>query len=228
MTRLDEIAGLVPGDARAAADIGYDHGKLILRLAESHPQLQITGVEKQHDASARFWRVLGESASLRSRVSLVHGDGLEPLRGQETEVIVLAGLGERRIVDVLERGRDVVGRVKRMVFGPLDTRAILRPYLRSIGWSPVAERLIKSRGRFYQVFAAERGDPPVQPDTWLIGTDLFHQRHPLLPEFLQSLHTTFEPLAARSDDAEQRIPMFAAAIERIMAGLERQDFGTAD
>ncbi len=221
MTRWDELAALVPSDARAAADVGYDHGKLILRLAGSHPHLRITGVEKQHDAGARFWRAQGESTSLRSRVSLLHGDGLEPLREQEVEVVVMAGLGERRIVEVLERAHDVVGRARRMVFGPLDTRAILRPYLRSIGWSPVAERLIESRGRFYQLFAAEPGAPPMQPDTWLVGTDLFRQRHPLLPEFLRSLHATFAPLAARSEDAEERNPTFAAALERILADLER-------
>jgi len=221
MTRLHDIVSLVPQDARSAADVGYDHGKVIALLARTHEQLRIIGVEQQAEARERFWRRHGADESLRSRVELLHGDGLEPLRDKGVDVVVIAGLGERRIVDMLTESEGILSGIERLVFSPITTKGVLRRFLRSISWSVVEERLTRKKGRFYQVYAAEPGIRSIDEATWLFGTDLFNQNHPLLLEFLTDLRSKYEPLLRYYGDDRGGTPAFYRSITRAIGAGAR-------
>jgi len=217
MTRFHDIVSLVPQDARLVADVGYDHGKVIVLLSRANEQLRIVGVEQQAGASARFWRQYGADESLRSRVELLHGNGLQPLKNKGVEVVVLAGLRERGIVDILTRSEGILSGLRRLVLSPMDTKGVVRRYLHSISWAVVEERLRKKKSRFYQVYAAEPGMRSIDEPTWLFGTALFNQNHPLLLEFLTDLRSKYGPLVKYYGDARHRIPSFYRSINRAIA-----------
>jgi tRNA (adenine22-N1)-methyltransferase len=217
MTRFDDIVSLVPQGVRSVADVGYDHGRVILLLAKTHQHVRIIGVEQQAEARGRFWRRRGADESLRSRVELLHGDGLEPLANEPPDVVVIGGLGERSIVEILTGSEGILSRIRRLVLAPMDTQGLLRRYLRSVSWSAVAERLSRRKGRFYQVYAAEPGVRGIDEATWLFGTDLFRQHHPLLLEFLTDLRRRYRPLVEYYKDDRDRIPSFYRSINTAIA-----------
>lgn len=155
MNRLEAIASLVPSDATCVADLGYDHGRLIELLAGSCPGARLVGVEKQTEAAANFQRRIRRLEDQAARICLLHGDGLAPLEFLDVDILVVAGLGEYSIVEILKRSPGVVSRFRRMVFCPEKPRSFLRPFLHSIGWAAVEERPTQDRGRLYHPFAAE-------------------------------------------------------------------------
>jgi len=157
MNRLEAIASLVPTDVRCVADIGYDHGKLLELLARSCPNAKLYGVERQAESAANILRRIGRLEDHGKRIGLLHGDGLAPLEGLDVEVVVVAGLGEHSIVEILRRSPGGVSKLRRMVFCPEKPHSLLRPYLHSIGWAVVEERSTLDRGRHYPIFAAEPG-----------------------------------------------------------------------
>jgi len=222
MTRFDAIASLIPRDTTRAADVGYDHGKVIVHLARAWERLRLIGVEQQADAEARFWRRYGWDQSLRARVVLLWGDGLHPLATMEVEVVVIAGLGEKTIVDMLVTSEAVLSRVRRLVLSPVGTKGqgLLRRYLRGTDWAVVEERHIRSKDRFYQVYAAEPGAREIDERTWLFGTGLFTMRHPLLLEFLNDLKKRYEPLLKHYGDSRHRVPLYHRGIIRAIAIAE--------
>ncbi len=217
MTRFDDIVSLVPQGVRSVADVGYDHGRVILLLSKTHEHVRIIGVEQQAQAGGRFWRRRGADESLRSRVELLHGNGLEPLENEPPDVVVIGGLGERSIVEILARSEGILSRIRRLVLAPMDTKGVLRRYLHSISWSVVDERLTRKKGRFYQVYAAEPGIRSVDASTWLFGTDLFSQNHPLLLEFLTDLRSKYTPMVKYYKDDRDRIPSFYRSINTAIA-----------
>ncbi len=220
MSRFEDIASLVPRDARSVADIGYDHGYLIRRLARTHPNLRIVGVERQAHAAERLRRRMASRRYRQARVDLVHGDGLEPLATRDVQIIVLSGLDERRIVQILNRSLPHLSRFRRMVLCPVVTRGILRPYLRSIGWAAVDERLGRLRERFYQAYAVEPGAPSSTNDRWLIGPGLFDERHPLLREFLFDLKRSYDPLIHHYGDGRGHIRQFHASVSQALQTMD--------
>ncbi|KKM22722.1 hypothetical protein LCGC14_1622400 [marine sediment metagenome] len=217
MTRFDDIVSLVPPDVKSVADVGYDHGRVILLLSKTHDHIRIIGVEQQPEARGRFWRLHGADESLRSRVELLHGNGLEPLESKGPDVVVIGGLGERSIVEILARSEGILPGIGRLVLAPMDTKGVLRRYLHSISWSVVEERLSRKRSRFYQVYAAEPGMRSIDASTWLFGTDLFDQNHPLLLEFLTDLKRRYRPMVEHYKDDRDRIPSFYRSINRAIA-----------
>lgn len=217
MTRIQDIASLIPVDAGCVADIGYDHGKLIELLASTHRQARIIGVEMQPAASERFWGGRDADPSLRSRVELLCGDGLEPLKGRGVDVIVIAGLGERSIADMLTRSQPILSGLRGLVLSPMGTTGVLRRRLREMSWSVVENRLSRQKGRFYLTCAAEPGVRSIDEATWLFGTDLFEQNHPLLLDFLTHLRSRCEPVIQYHKDDQEWIRSFYESINRAIA-----------
>lgn len=222
MTRFGAIASLIPRDTTCVADVGYDHGKVIVHLARVCERLRLIGVEQQADAEARFWRRYGWDESLRARVVLLQGDGLHPLATREVEVVVIAGLGEKTIVDMLATSRAILSRVRRLVLAPVGTRGLglLRRHLRATDWAVVEERLIRSKDRFYQIYAAEPGAREIDERTWLFGTGLFTMHHPLLWEFLNDLKRRYEPMLKHYGDSRHRVPSYYRHIITAIAVAE--------
>ena len=147
--RFECITRMVPEDARVLAEIGYDHGQILLRAARKLPApAQIIGVEKQSGAARRFTDRHGHNPWI-GRIDLRCGSGLAPLRDDEFDTIVLAGLGEGRICEIL--GADVrrLQRVRSLLCMPLQRQGRLEPFLRECGFEAVREDAAIERGRYY-------------------------------------------------------------------------------
>ncbi len=214
MNRLETIASLIPRYARMVVDVGYDHGQLIAMLVRRRPDIRVIGVERQVGAAHRFRRYQKLPSEAASRVRLVHGDGFEAIEDEAFDVAVMAGLGERRIVNILRTSEGTVLRLKRLIFAPLGNRAILRPYLRERSWKIIGERLLLEHGRHYPVFAAQHSERKVNVDldTWLFGTGLFEQRHPLLPDYLAALARRLTPVLQHAADKSEDLQEFCAKL----------------
>jgi len=211
-SRIQTVANLIPHGTRVVVDVGYDHGRLIALLAQQRPDIRVIGVERQPDAAERFWRRNRLPPEARDRILLLCGDGFEVLGHQTPEVAVLSGLGERRILDAAPQA---VARLNRLVMAPLGNRALLRPYLRTRSWTVVEERLLTQHNRYYQVFAACPAcpsDTAADPETWLFGTGLFEQRHPLLAAYLRQLARQLEPMVSHADEKSHDLREFCSRL----------------
>lgn len=158
--RLDTVLAMVPPDARAVADIGYDHGLLMLRLGRQRPALRLFGVEMLPDrAAAMRQRHPAEVSALAERLTLLVGDGLAPLPAGAVDCVVIAGLSDRTLVSILDRARATLPSLRRVVLCPARVEATLRPALPGLGLRIVDERIAAERGRTWDVIAVEPAAP---------------------------------------------------------------------
>ncbi len=195
--RLDTVAALVPPDARAVADVGYDHGQLLLALATRAPAARLIGVERQPGLDARFRaRHAAALGPAMARVDLRLGDGLSALSPGEADVLVCAGLGERTLTAWLagsQGGRaSVRDAARRIVLCPADYRGLMRPAANALGWRVADERIAWDAGRYYEVVALEPGaEPDPDPLARLFGPRLFERGDPWLVPWLRDLERRF-------------------------------------
>jgi len=142
------------------ADIGTDHGRLPRLLRASG--IASACIATERDRLPRFPLAAGG-------IDLRRGDGLAPLRPEDrVEVLVLTGMGSHTVLRILERtALDRLG-IRRVVCQPQTDWPMLRRGLTERRLEIVDERLIRERGRYYLILAAEpRGE-------------LVHYRHPRL------------------------------------------------
>jgi tRNA (adenine22-N1)-methyltransferase len=169
--RLDTVLAMVPADARAVADIGYDHGEILLRLGRDRPALRLFGVEILPDrADALRHRRPADVARLGDRLTLLHGDGLAPLPAPSPDCVVVAGLSDRTLVDILTRARARLPALRRVILCPARVEATLRPALPALGLRIVDERIAAEHKKTWDVIAVEpTTEAPDLPD----ATSLF-------------------------------------------------------
>ena len=155
--RLQAAAELVlPG--RPCADVGTDHGYLPVWLRQN-------GVCEAVIASDI---APGPLSSARGSAAHYHTDGiefrlcpgLEAIRPEEADTVVIAGMSGETMVSILEAaGWDWTG--KRLVLQPMMKRPELLTWLYTHGLHVAEERFVTEGERLYWVFAVEAGEAPM-------------------------------------------------------------------
>ncbi len=222
--RLRTLVSLVPSDARMVADVGYDHGQLIGRLLRARRELRAIGVEEQPVCRGRFMRQ--NRGSWVERVVLREGSGLEPIEPGEADVLVIAGVGERKTAQIVKAAAAVVQAARRLIVCPADLRGTLRAELAGAGVRVGEERIAMQRRRFYETIAFEPGQETCDDELGpFFGPHLLARRDPALLDYLLHLRRTLQAarraIRARGIESWRDLPSPA---EPTMDALERWRF----
>ena len=195
--RLAAVAGLVPPGARVA-DIGCDHGYLSLYLVESGTAAHcIASDVREGPLSAAKENV--RAAGMVDRIELRLGDGLSGIAPEETDCVILAGMGGDTMREILQAAPWIADGPHTLVLQPQSHTDTLRLWLSGQGFAITAERVVHDRGHLYVTFRAEwngKGD----------GT-------PLCPYFSPAL------LALPAEEREPYVARVFAGLEKRLEGL---------
>jgi tRNA (adenine22-N1)-methyltransferase len=155
--RLDMVADFVPKGSKLV-DIGSDHAYLPCFLAKKGiVSYAIAGEVVAGPFESARKQVLAEGLSEVIDVRL--GDGLDVIQPGEANCITIAGMGGALITSILERGKDKLSSVKRLVLQPNISAISIRKWLLENGWELVDERILDEDGKIYEILVAEKGDP---------------------------------------------------------------------
>ncbi len=150
--RLSKIFSLVP-ENRCTADIGTDHAYIPIALIESgKAETAIasdikTGPIKRADANIKAH---GLSDKIETRL----GPGLETLKANDADVIIIAGMGGILISNILESSRNVVNSAKLLIFQPMTATLELREYLSENNFTVCGEYLVSEENKLYNIITA--------------------------------------------------------------------------
>ena len=155
--RLATVAKYVPQEARLA-DIGSDHAYLPVFLAKNKGlPFAIAGEVAAGPFNSAEGKV--QSEGLTEIISVRMGDGLEVIGPNEVDCITIAGMGGALIVSILERGKEKLSSVKRLVLQPNISAISIRNWLIGNDWELIAEEIIEEDGKIYEILIAEKGEP---------------------------------------------------------------------
>ncbi|MHB8508268.1 MAG: tRNA (adenine(22)-N(1))-methyltransferase TrmK [Candidatus Dormibacteria bacterium] len=139
--RLALLRDLVAGNG-SIADIGSGHGRLAAALALAGARVIATECSPGTVASLRLQLIRS-----RAVVEVRLGDGLAPIGPGEVEVAVIAGMGGRRMVAILEACSSLPGW---LVLQPQRDLDMVLDFVTTRGYA--AERVsIVERGHRYEV-----------------------------------------------------------------------------
>jgi len=179
--RLGLLADMIP-PGLTVADIGADHARLAMYLAEQGISPQVIVTELGDGPMAKARQALDRSPCLE-RIELRQGDGLQVLLPGEAEAVVLAGMGGDTIIGILGFDWGKAATFGRFLFQPMTRVKVLREGLAEQGWSIDEERLVREEDRLYIVMAA-------RPGRW--------------PQRLSPLEIEIGPSILRADDELKR------------------------
>ena len=170
----------MPAGARVA-DLGSDHGRLILALVETGTAAFAVATEATPERTSR----LADSLGRRRRGPAIEarcGDGLAALRpADRLDCVVVAGIGGPAMARILSSPARLELGIRRFVLQPATDPGTVRRWLAGSGLGVVDEALVVERRRFHLVIVAEPGAPEAAAHP-VLGPDDLMEVGPRLAE----------------------------------------------
>ena len=234
--RLKTIAHMVsPGNT--VADVGCDHGflSIYLVLMDIAPEVIATDL-REGPLQAAETHVT--EYGLTDRIQIRLSDGLEAVSPGEADTVILAGMGGKLMLGILERGGAVLNRTKELILQPQSDIPLVRGFFREQGLSPAEEEIIFEEGKYYFPMKFElRGKQPnwsyipeeeTTEDRY--GPLLLLKKHSLLNNWLNKerlrLLNILEQLKKTGDthrEKQEETAKLLEEVEDLVRNIESQD-----
>ncbi|WP_337018450.1 tRNA (adenine(22)-N(1))-methyltransferase TrmK [Oceanobacillus massiliensis] len=152
--RLVQVASFLPKGA-FFADIGSDHAYLPCYVCLQDATARAIAGEI-NEGPYNSAKTTIENYNLDEQVEVRLGDGLEILNKDETDQIVIAGMGGALIRSILEDGKSKLSSTKRIIAQPnVDARNVRKWFLDN-GFRLTDETILKENGHIYEILVADR------------------------------------------------------------------------
>lgn len=171
---------------KTLADIGTDHGYVpLLALRRGLCDKAIAcDINRDPLDKARLNAILeGMGEELEFRL----GDGLTPLKPNEANEIVIAGMGGNLIRDILVQGEDKIDNCENIILIPAQNPEVLREYLYKNNFEIIKEDLCEDEGIYYELFKVRKAEGHItelDEIYYEISPILLRSKHPLMKEYL--------------------------------------------
>ena len=217
--RLHMLARLVPEGCRLT-DVGTDHGYLPVAL-----------LQQGRIAAAIASDIGAEPLEHARRTAMQYGvdgmdfrlcAGLSGVAPEETDVIVIAGMGGETIISILQDAPWTADGQHRLLLQPMTKAAALRHWLADNGYTFTDEHLVEDKGRIYPILCVKGGvfRPLTEAEALcgvLLAGDPLYAAY--LTEHITKLRRSAEGLRRSSDPGGGRL---AVQAESLAAELEER------
>ena len=185
--RLNNILSLIPNDADIVADIGCDHGKVIVStvlLGKCNRGIAVDISEN----SLQKAKNLAEHVGVFDKIDFVCGDGFKKIDNIKIDVAIISGIGGYETVSVMNHKN----RVSQYILCPHQNIPVLRKYLRKNDFFVTYDYWIKENNKYYSVICAQQGQSNYSDEEIYIGknlpaNDIFNERNLKRYDYLKKL-----------------------------------------
>ena len=182
--RLQTIADFVKKGA-VVADIGTDHAHIPIYLIKNN----IISKAYACDINKGPLEKAKENINYYGvkNIELRLSNGLEKLKSDEADTVIIAGMGGELIIDILEKGRRFFESKRKFILSPHTKIDEVRKFLLSNGFEITKEDMCIDEGKFYTVIEVKYTEnKEMYSETELLyGKYLIENKHPVLLRFLK-------------------------------------------
>ena len=147
--RLNKIQNYInPGIG--VVDVGTDHGYIPINLAlNSYPgNIFATDLNEAPLSKAYNNAVLN---NVSNRITFIQSDGLDDIKPDTVDTIIIAGMGGDLICDILDRAEWTMSKDYSFILQPMTKAEILRYWLINNGYTIVYDDIIIEQKRPYSI-----------------------------------------------------------------------------
>jgi tRNA (adenine22-N1)-methyltransferase len=143
--RLRAVLDLIPARG-SVADVGSGHGRLAAALAWTGRRVIAT--ERTPSTVGGLRRDLSRLGTV---LPVRMGEGLQAMQPGEVDTVVIAGLGGRSVLRILEQGEWLP---RRLVLQPMQDQEMVAEWIAARGY-PATEVEVEERGRTYRAWRVD-------------------------------------------------------------------------
>lgn len=186
--RLQTVAmAVTPG--KRIADVGTDHGYIPIYLVKKGVCPKAYAMDVNKGPLARAEEHIKQEM-LSDRIETRLSDGLLQLSPEETDTIIIAGMGGELICRILREASQFLSAGREFILQPQSEWFKVRHLLHDYGYHIEKEWFLKEDGKYYVVIKSfpvpgERLEHYLDEFSYTYGACLLRERNPVLLEYLR-------------------------------------------
>ena len=206
MKRLKAISDFIY-PYRRIADIGSDHGYLIKIAFDNNLIDYAYAIDNKKGPINSCKNNLKEYKN----VSYFLSDGLDDV-DESIDCVIIAGMGGMLIISILEKNKEKLKNIKRLILQANRDEYLLRKYLVENGFYIQDEKIIKEDNKYYEIDCFEKGYEEYDFNDLYFGKILMKNKDDVFIEKWNNKYQKFKNIKAYSTDTEKI---------KIMKGIEQ-------
>lgn len=192
--RLSAVAALL-NNCEKMADIGTDHGYIPIYLVEQ---------KRVHDAIAmdiskgplQRAREHVQLHKLDEYIELRLSDGAKELNVGEVQEVVIAGMGGRLMMKIIDESRELFHSLQGFVIQPQSEYGYVRRFLEENGYVILKENMVEEDGKYYPMMRVSSGQMKLEQECFYeYGEYLLTEKHPVLQEYLRKEYDNYKKIS---------------------------------
>ena len=150
--RISEVAKFID-PYKIIADIGCDHGFLVIEAFENYHIDKAYAVDNKEGPLNQAIHNIKDKPYYKNVIFSL-SSGIEEI-GEDTECVVIAGMGGILITEILDKP---LKSVKRLILEPNRDQEDVRKKVVSLGFDIVNEEIIFDKGKYYEIIVCDKVD----------------------------------------------------------------------
>ena len=200
--RLKIIHDMVPPSV--VADIGSDHGKLMIALVQSGKVKKGFAVENKEGPFERLRSNLIRY-KVNEQITPLFSDGIKDIT-RDVGTIVIAGMGGQTIVKILKDHPEKLVSVQTIIIDAHTAVPLARKEISQMGFAIADEQIVKEDGIFYEIIKFIKADIAALTNEDLeFGPILRHQKSATFKEKYQDRINEIDNIIAKGNLPASRI-----------------------
>lgn len=214
--RLTAIYKMVPQGI--AADIGADHGKLMIALFEGGIISHGYAIENKKGPYNRLVKALTDKG-IEDSVIPLFSDGISELP-QSVHTVIIAGMGGNNIIDILKKYPAKTQQIQTLIIDAHTAIPKVRKEISNLGFVIADEKMVREDDIFYEIIKFIRADKAMYGDKDLeFGPILRSEKSATFKEKYQSRLVEINNLLNNKELPESRVDELSKEKARIQSIL---------
>ena len=184
--RLKTIADMIDSDYHVI-DVGCDHALLDIYLT-LNKKIKCTAIDNKEKV-INYSKENIEKYNLTSKIELILNDGLENIKIHDDDIIVLAGLGTKTILNIIANKN-----IKHLIVQSNDDVYNLRYQLTKLNYKVIDEKIVYEKKKYYTIIKLERGKAKYSKKELEYGPILLKEKNKVFDKYLIKRIDYFEML----------------------------------
>ncbi|MBE6051647.1 MAG: SAM-dependent methyltransferase [Clostridium sp.] len=198
-------------------DVGTDHGYIPIYAVKNNLCNKAIASDINKDPVKKA-KLNASLEGVGKEVDVRLGGGLETVKINEVDGVIIAGMGGNLIRDILEKDMEKVEKYKFLILQPAQNPEVLREYLYNNNYEIITEDLCFDEGIFYELFkvkfSKEKQIDNLTMDSYEFSPVLIKDKHHLMFEYLESKEAKYKKILGFIKDDTDSAKERKADIER--------------
>ena len=214
--RLQAIYDMVPSGV--AADVGSDHGKLIISLFEGGVISKGYAIENKKGPFERLCKAIEDSGAKDGVIPML-SDGISELP-TDVNIVIIAGMGGFNIIEILKSHKEKLKNVDTIIVDAHNVIPEMRRQICKMGYIIADEDIVSEAGKYYEIIKFVVGEQAyLDGSDYEFGPVLRNEKSVTFKEKYQSRIDEIDNLLSTKKLSPERIIDLGKEKERIIKVL---------